>query len=144
MKITSSYLKTISLISAALILLVAILIALFVIQPVAVDTYKGVPHDKIIFIWGVNISINIFIAYSLVMISLAKKGLGWIIATVVLLFIVFILAFIYIDAASAYSNHGSEMQSAVVILFICVVIEVVVWLLMLSTLLFRKKIMLQN
>lgn len=144
MKISPSYLKRISLINAALVLLVAILISLFVIQPVAVDTYPGVPHDRIVFIWGINICLNILVAYSLVLISYVTKGSGWIITTIVLLFVVFILAFACNDAAFGYRNHGPEMQSVAVILFCCVAIEVIVWLLMLSTLLFRKKIILQD
>lgn len=131
-----------NLISAALVLIVAILIALFVIQPVAIDTHPGVLHEKIVFIWGLNISFNILTAYSLVLISVFSNGKGWIIPTVliILLFIVFVLAFACNDAALAYRSHGPKMQSVSVILFFCAAIEVIVWLLLFSTLLFRKKI----
>ena len=141
MTVGRSYLKKISLVNAALILLVAILLSVFVIQPVSVDTSPGVKHDIIMLVWGVNISMNIIIAYSIVIISLVKKGSGWMFATGVLMFFVFILAFLFTDAASAYMGHGPNMQIVVIILFICVAIEVIVFLLMLSTLIFRKKIM---
>ena len=144
MNIGPSYLKRISLINAALILLVAILISLFVIQPAAVDTYPGVKHDGIVFIWGVNISLNILAAYSFVMIAFVKKRIGWMVTTGILMFVVFILAFVFGDAASAYIGHGPEMRSAAITLYICLAIEVIVMFLMLSTFILKKKITLQK
>ena len=142
MNISNHYLKRISLLSAALVLIVAILISLFVIQPVAVDSHPGVPHERIVFIWGVNITVNILVGYILVLISQIKKeGIGWIITSSILLFIIFLLAFACNDAAMAYLSHGPDMQSVALVLFISAGIEVVVWLLILSTIIFRKRIM---
>lgn len=140
MKNYSWYLEKLSLVSTALILLAAILVALFVIQPAAIDTHEGVNHEKIVFIWGFNITMNILIAYALVILSLVKKEIGWIVTTWILMIIVFFMALIYIDAGSAYIGHGPDMQRAAIFLFICAGLEIVALLLLISTLLFRKKI----
>jgi uncharacterized membrane protein len=124
-----------------LVLLTAILIALFVIQPAAVDTHLGVPHERIVLIWGVNISVNILVGYTLVLISLTTKSKAWMPVSIILLFILFILAFACNDAAHAYTSHGHNMRGASTVLFICAALEVIVWFLILSTLVFRKRIM---
>lgn len=146
MKISLTSWKRMYLITAALLAMVAILIALFVVPQAAVDTHPGVKHEEIAFIWGVNISMNVLILFLLTLISIFSKVKGGVTAPVVifLMFILFILAFSCYDAAMAYLSHGPNMQSVSVILFICAALETVVWFLLLSTLIFRRKIILHE
>lgn len=146
MKISYESWKRLYLISAALLVVVAVLIALFVVPKAAVDIHPGVKHETIAFIWGLNISMNVFTLFLLTLISIFSKVKGGVTAPVVifLMFIVFILAFSCNDAALAYGSHGPNMQSASVILFICAALETAVWFILLSTLVLRKKIILPS
>ena len=142
MKISYESWKRIYLISAALLGIVAISIALFVVPKAAVDIHPGVKHEMIAFIWGFNISINVVMLFVLVLMAISSKLKRGITTPIVifLMFIVFILAFACNDAALAYSSHGPSMQIASVILFVCAALEAIVWFLMLATLVLRKRI----
>ncbi|MEN8191164.1 MAG: hypothetical protein ABFS12_00005 [Bacteroidota bacterium] len=142
MKVTPLLLQRMHLITAVLLVAVTMLIALFVIQPAAVDTYPGVKHDRIVFIWGLNISFNLLVAVILVVMALFVKGKGCIITSIyiLLLFIIFILGFACNDAAQSYIKHGPDMQIATITLFCCAGLEVIAWILLLTTVIQRRKI----
>jgi O-antigen ligase len=128
-------------ISAAIFVIVAIVLALGVIPPVKADTYPGVNHEKVATAFWVNIGLNLLSAATLIFIAIRSKGRSWISTSILVIagLIVLLLGLALADAASAYQKHGPLMQSASILLFICAAADFLCGALVVITAFLRPK-----
>jgi O-antigen/teichoic acid export membrane protein len=125
MKINVLFYRRVLLVCAVLVVIVGLVVALGVIPPVKADAYPGVKHDKVVAAFWINICLNLLSAFFLFFIAFKSKERNWKSTSVLFIvgFLVLILGLALADAASAYQNHGTSMQVASILLFICAVVE---------------------
>ena len=126
---------------AVVLLMVALVVALFVIPPVKGDTYPGVKHDKVVAAFGVNIGLNLLSALTLFIIAIRSKRRSWKSTSLLTVtgLLVLILALCLADAASAYQKHGPSMHSASLLLFICAAADFLAGILAMTIAFLRPK-----
>jgi hypothetical protein len=125
MKANLSFSRRILLICAVVFVIVALVLALGVIQPVKAEASLGATPERAVLAFWVNISLNLLSALTLVLLAFRSKSRSWISTSVLVMvgLIVLFLGLALADAASAYQKHGPSMQSASIILFICAAVD---------------------
>jgi hypothetical protein len=120
---------------SGLIVLSAIILAFIVIPSVRTDTFPRATPERAAMAFWVNVVIKLLIVAALSGIILAhhrgnKLNKGLLITSGVILAL---LGLSLIDAAFAFSDHGPDMQSSAVLLFVCVCCDLVAAVIVLTT-----------
>ncbi len=121
-----SWRQRILILGAALMLVSAAIVAFGVIPLVRGDTFPGAAPDQAVFAFWANV---LFVLLAVVA-AVASSRLGSKHATLrrvlacVSGFLALVLGLLLIDAASAFSGHGSGMRGAVIALWVCVCLNV--------------------
>ncbi len=141
MKFNLLFYQRMLLVSAVVFVIIALVLALGVIQPVKTDTYPGVTPDRAVAAFWVNIGLNLLSALTLFFIAIRSKGRSWISTSVLVIagLIVLLLGLALADAASAYQKHGPSMQSASILLFTCAAADFLGGALVVTTAFLRPK-----
>ena len=109
------------LISAGLLVAVALVVAAVVIPQVRIEASRGGTPDMTVTAFWLNVGFTLLSALALFLSAIRSEAANW--DSRPLLFIVgpvvLFLGFACIDAAAAYISHGPSMRTASVLLYIC-------------------------
>jgi hypothetical protein len=121
MKVSLKFVRCTLLISAALLVVAAIVIGAGVIPPVKADIYPHATPEQAVPAFWVNVVINLLVAAALGGIALRTTGRrrSSTIVLSLMAFLVLLLAFALIDAATDSRSHGPAMCTATILLFLC-------------------------
>ena len=119
MSYTSS--KRMLLICVAIIVLADVLLAFIVIPAVKTDSYPRARPEVAVPAFWVNIGLSFLLSVICANIALFSKGRSQATTTGLVLcgIVILLLGLLLIDAGSAFRSHGSSMQSASIIIFVC-------------------------
>jgi hypothetical protein len=123
------------LISAALLVAVALVVAAGVIPPVKADTFAlAGPHSAAGGFW-VNVVISLLAATVLLIIAVRTTGRSraWTTVLGALAFFVLLLGLALVDAAFAFRAHGEAMRVVPRLLFLCSAGDVLAAVLIIAT-----------
>jgi len=123
------------LISAALLLGVALAVAVGVIPPARTDTFPLATPERAVPAFWVNFVFNLTAAAILGLIAIRIRWRSHLSTSVLVLLAIFILLFTLalVDAAFAYRSHGPSMQTATTLLFFCGISDFLAALLVIAT-----------
>ena len=129
------------LVCAAVCVIVALVLALGVIQPVKEDVARGATPEKAVMAFWLNIILNLLSALFLFFVAIKSKGRGWMSTSILIIvaLVVLLLGLALVDAATAYKGHGPQMQSASIIMFICAAADLLSGGLVVTTTCLRPK-----
>jgi hypothetical protein len=121
--------------SAALLILVAMVVATGVIPAVGSDTYPHATPQSAVPAFWINVGLNVLGATILGLLAFRARGRNPLTTTVLVLwaFLALLLAIALADAASAYRSHGLAMRTATILLFLCSAIEALAAVLIITT-----------
>ena len=106
-----------------LIIVAALALAFMVIPAVRMDIYPGaMPEMAIPALWKIAL-IHLLFAAGLISIMLNLRVMSRVLGNILLVFIgvlMLILSLVMSDGASAYLEHGPDMQPVAIIMFICI------------------------
>jgi hypothetical protein len=121
MKVSLKFVRGTLLISAALLVVAAIVIGAGVIPPVKADLYpQATPEEAAPALWiisGGSFFIAAIVAAIAVRITADRRSITVVLG--VMAFLILLFAFALNDAAEAYGAHGPAMCTASILLFIC-------------------------
>jgi hypothetical protein len=110
---------------AFLLVIVSMMLIAGVIPSIKAEVLRGGTPEKALVAFWVNIGITVLMAISIFFAVIKLKGRSLSATSVISGIIVILLGLALFDAASAYSNHGQEMKSASIILFICAAVDAI-------------------
>jgi hypothetical protein len=121
--------------SAALLVVVAVVVAASVIPSVRVDTYPAATPQRAVAAFWVNVGLNILAATVLALVGIRAGGRRRFTTAVLglMAFVVLVLAIALTDAASAFGAHGPAMRAATNLLFFCAAIDALAAVLIIAT-----------
>ena len=133
--------KRVFLVIASLMIIIALVVAIFIIPDVKMEVLRGGTPEKVITAFWVNILFNILAALTLIFITLKSQERNWITTSILLLvaLVILILGWALNDAGVAYSNNGPEMATASTMLILCGTIELILFILVLVFTFLRPK-----
>lgn len=111
--------------SAALLVVVSLVVAAGVIPPVKADAHPGATPQTAVPAFWINVGLNLLAAAGLGFLAVRTRNRSPL-TTIVFGFgavVALLLALALLDAASAYSGHGRAMRTATILLFFCSAIE---------------------
>ena len=119
MSFTSS--KRMLLICAATIILADVLLAFIVIPAVKTDSYSRANPEVAVVAFWVNVGLGFLLSVGCAMIALFSKGRSKATTACFVLsgIVILVLGLLLVDAGSAFRSHGSSIQSASMIMFVC-------------------------
>ena len=127
--------RRLALTSAALLVVVALVVAAGVIPLVKADTHPGAMPQKAVPAFWFNVGLNVLGAAVLGLLAIRTTGRSP--RTTIVLglwaFVALLLAIALIDAASAYGGHGPAMRTATILLFFCSAVEILAAVLIIVT-----------
>lgn len=138
MAVSLTFCRRLSLISAALLALVALVVAFTVIPSVRAEVLRGSTPQRAVHAFWANVLISGLAAAGLWLVSVRARRRSVLTSSVLGLLALasFLLGLALTDAALAYRSHGPEMQVSVAVLFICSAIDFLAALLVVITALF--------
>ena len=119
MSYTSS--KRMLLICSATIVLADVLLAFFVIPAVKTDSYPGAKPEVAVPAFWVNAGFSFLLSVVCLTIALFSKGRSQATTTILVIcgVVILLLGLLLIDAGSAFQSHGSTMEGASMIIYVC-------------------------
>lgn len=131
MKLNLTFCRRCLFTSAALLIVVALLVAVAVIPSIKAEVLRGGTPEKVINIFWMNVIFTVLIAIGIWFIAIRTQSrrflplffLGF------LALMIFLLGFALNDAGQAYRSHGPGMQTASMVLIIGAVIDLIALLL---------------
>ena len=129
MRFGQSFNRRALLVCAVVFALVALVLALGVLQPVQTEVLQGATKEEALTAFRIITGLNFFLAAALFSVAVKSGGLIWMrrLGIVVGVFgglAVLLSGLLIADAASAYRSHGPAMQTASTLLFICATADV--------------------
>ncbi len=117
--------QRLALTSAALLVVVGLVVAAGVIPPVKADPSPGAMPQKAVPAFWVNAGLNFLTAAALGLLAIRtrQRSPRTTIVLGVLAVVVILLAIALFDAASAFGGHGPAMRTATILLVFCSAIE---------------------
>jgi hypothetical protein len=128
-------------ISAAILVVVALVLVLVVIPPVRIEASTGATTERAVqAFWG-NVVLHALFSLTITLMAFRSEGRTALTTTlhVVLGAFVVFLGLALADAGSAYGSHGPSMQSASSLLVVCAVADLVTGALVVATPFLRSK-----
>ncbi len=113
--------RRLTLTSAALLVLTAIVVAAGVIPAVSSDTYPGATPRRAAVAFWIHAGLNVLTGTAAGVLAIRARGRTRLDTTLLVVYAVvaFLLAFALTDAASALRSHGPAMRTTANLLFFC-------------------------
>ena len=140
MKLSLPVYRRMLFIYAAVVVAVALVLVLGVIGPVKDEVAIGATPQKAVQAFWVNIGVNLLAGLALILIAFRSKGRSWISISLHIIIGLIVLSLgLAADAASAYKSHGSSMQTAVILIYICAAADFLTGALVVTTAFLQPK-----
>jgi len=141
MKLDPLLFRRMLLVCAVITVVVALVLALGIIQPVKAEVSRGATPERAVLAFWLNISLNLLSALTLAFIAVRSRIRSWYSTSVLVIvgFVVLFLGLALADAASAYQGHGPSLQSASILLFVCAAVDFLTGVTVVTTAFLRPK-----
>lgn len=123
----------------AIFIVVAVVLALGVIEPIKVEAALGATREIAVKVFYVITGLNVLSAVILFFIATRSKGQDWGAVLIIGGIIMILLGIMLADAASAYQSHGPAMQDASVLIYFCAAVDFLTGVLLFITAVVQPK-----